>query len=114
MRLEVTKVGCRYNVYACSVYATILALGAVVAATDWQAGSREFKVMPILGEGVVWRHGSRSGGWWWTAGFVVLYAIPGVFAFAWRGTTTPTDVLVLSLMLAAVLIALSETDRQAF
>src|SRR5262245_54712353 len=68
--------------------------------------------MPIVGEGVVWRLGFRSGGWWWTAGFVVLYAVPA--AFAWRGTAVPTHVLVLSLMLAAALIALSEIDRQAF
>jgi len=70
--------------------------------------------MLIVGEGVGWRLGFHSGGWWWTAGFVALYAAPAVFAFIWLGTTISTHVLVLSLVLAAALIVLSETDRRAF
>lgn len=70
--------------------------------------------MLIVGEGVVWRLGFHSGGWWWTAGFIVLYAVPAVFAFTWLGTTLSAHVLVLSLLLAAALIVLSETDRRAF
>ena len=68
--------------------------------------------MLTVGEGLAWRPGFHSGGW--TAGLVVLYAIPAAFAFIWLGTTTSTQVLVLSLVLAAALITLSETDRRTF
>src|SRR4030095_10998956 len=114
MKLQVTTVGTWYNVYAYKVYATVLTLGAVVAATDWQAAGRELRVMLIVGEGVVWCLGFPLLRWWWPAGFVVLYAVPAVFAFVWLGITVPTHVLVLSLMLAAALIVLSEIDRRAF
>ena len=70
--------------------------------------------MLIVGEGVDWRLGFHSGGWWWPAAFVALYAAPAAFAFVWPGTTLSTPVLVLSLVLAAALIVLSETDRRTF
>jgi len=53
-----------------------------------------------------------TGGWQWPAGLVVLYALPALLP--WRGNTLPTQVLALSLILAAALIALSEIDRQKF
>jgi len=53
-----------------------------------------------------------TGGWQWPAGLVVLYAVPALLA--WRGNTLPTQVLALSLILAAALIVLSEIDRQKF
>lgn len=66
--------------------------------------------MPALSEGLVRRIAFGSGGWGWPAGLVVLYAVPALLA--WRDTAPPTRVFVLSLILAAALIALSETDRQ--
>ena len=70
--------------------------------------------MLIAGEGVDWRLGFHSGGWWWSAGIAVLYAAPGAFAWVWLETTLSTHVFVLSLGLAAALIVLSETDRRTF
>lgn len=68
--------------------------------------------MPTLSEGGARRITFGSGGWQWPAGLVVLYAVPALLA--WRGNALPAQVLVLSLILAAALIALSEIDRQTF
>jgi len=53
-----------------------------------------------------------TGGWQWPAGLVVLYALPALLP--WRANTLPTQMLALSLILAAALIVLSEIDRQKF
>jgi len=68
--------------------------------------------MPTFSEGLARRVAFGSGGWEWPAGLVVLYAVPALLA--WRGSVPPMHVLVLSLILAAALIALSEIDRRSF
>ena len=68
--------------------------------------------MPTLSEGLARRIAFRSGGWGWSAGLIVLYAVPALFA--WRGSAPPMHVFVLSLILATALIVLSELDRQTF
>jgi len=72
----------------------------------------EFAVFPWSIKGVVRRIALGGGGWRWPAGLVLLYAVPALLG--WRGAAPPAQVLVLSLILATALIALSEIDRQTF
>lgn len=72
----------------------------------------ELAVFPWSGKGVVRRIAFGSGGWRWPAGFVVLYALPA--PLGWPVAAPQAQVLVLSLILAAALIVLSEIDRQTF
>jgi len=68
--------------------------------------------MPMLNEGVIGRVALGSSSWWWPAGLVGLYLVPAIFAGA--GTALPLSVVLLSLILAASLIVLSEIDRRTF
>jgi leader peptidase (prepilin peptidase) / N-methyltransferase len=72
----------------------------------------EFAVFPCSVKGVARRIAFGSGGWRWPAGLVVLYAVPALLG--WHGVAPSAQVLVLSLILAATLIVLSEIDRQTF
>ncbi len=63
----------------------------------------------LSGEGL--RRGAAGAeAWAWPAGLAVLYAVPALAAWAGRGTM-PLSVIVLSLLLASALIALTEIDR---
>jgi len=68
--------------------------------------------VPTLNEGLVRRINFGSRGWQWLVSLVVLYAVPTLLA--WRDGSLSPSVLVLSLILASALIALSEFDRQTF
>jgi prepilin signal peptidase PulO-like enzyme (type II secretory pathway) len=68
--------------------------------------------MPTVNEETLRRIAIGSDGWAWPAGLVVLYAGPALALG--RGNAPAASVLLLSLVLAAALIALSEFDRRTF
>jgi len=68
--------------------------------------------MPAVNEDALRRGAVGSDAWAWPAGLAVLYAVPALAL--WRGGMPDTAVLLLSLILGAALIALSEWDRTSF
>jgi leader peptidase (prepilin peptidase) / N-methyltransferase len=68
--------------------------------------------MPAVNEDAVRRIAIGSDNWAWPTGLAVLYAVPALSL--WRGGAPDGSVLLLSLILAAALIALSEFDRKTF
>ena len=68
--------------------------------------------MPAVNEDALRRIAIGSDTWAWPAGLAVLYAVPALAL--WRSGAPDMAVLLLSLILGAALIALSECDRTAF
>jgi leader peptidase (prepilin peptidase)/N-methyltransferase len=68
--------------------------------------------MPALNESVIRRVGFGFDSWGWPAGLIVVYAAPAFIA--WHGAMPSLRVVLLSMVLAAGLIALSEIDRKSF
>jgi leader peptidase (prepilin peptidase)/N-methyltransferase len=67
--------------------------------------------MPAI-QGDLARRVLGSDGWLWAGGQVAVYLAPA--CLAGRAGLPPTQVLLLSLLLAAALITLSEIDRTTF
>jgi leader peptidase (prepilin peptidase)/N-methyltransferase len=68
--------------------------------------------MPAVNEDALRRGAIGSDAWAWPAAMAALYAVPALAL--WRGGAPDAAIVLLSLILGAALIALSEWDRTAF